>query len=103
MIDLTKENFDSEIEDFVGVSLIDLYADWCEPCKRLYPIIIEVESEFPTVKFCRINVDKSPELAAAFGVRSIPMLAWVRNGVFEDFTIGLVDKNEIAEMIEKYI
>ena len=103
MIDLTKENFDSEIEDFDGVSLIDLYADWCEPCKRLYPIIIEVEADFPTVKFCRINVDKSPELAAAFGVRSIPMLALVRNGVFEDFTIGLVDKNEISGMIEKYI
>lgn len=103
MIDLTKENFDSEIEDFDGVSLIDLYADWCEPCKRLYPIIIEVEADFPTVKFCRINVDESPELAAAFGVRSIPMLALVRNGVFEDFTIGLVDKNEISGMIEKYI
>ena len=103
MIDLTKENFDSEIEDFDGVSLIDLYADWCEPCKRLYPIIIEVEADFPTVKFCRINVDKSPELAAAFGVRSIPMLALVKNRVFEDFTIGLVDKNEISGMIEKYI
>ena len=100
---LTKENFKSEIEEYVGLAVIDLYADWCGPCRMLAPILSELESEYPNVKFCKINVDNQPELAKAFNVSSIPMVAFVKNNVFEDVSVGFVPKEKLRLIVEANI
>ena len=97
---VTKDNFKTEVEEHSGLLLIDLYADWCGPCKMLAPILTELESEYPDVKFCKINVDTEPELARAFNVSSIPMLAFVKDNTFADFSVGYVPKAAIAKKIE---
>ena len=76
---LTKATFEAEVEKYEGFVIIDLYADWCGPCRMLAPTIAELEEEYTDVKFCKINVDEEPELARAFGVSSIPMIAAVKN------------------------
>ena len=55
---LTKDNFSAEVENYKGLIIIDLYADWCGPCKMLAPVIAELEGEYADVKFCKVNVDK---------------------------------------------
>ena len=99
---ITKDNFKSEVEEFSGLAVIDLYADWCGPCRMLAPILDELEGEFPEVKFCKINVDNEPELAKAFNVKNIPMVALVKDNTFVDMSIGYVPKENLKKLIEEY-
>lgn len=101
MIIVTKENFKSEVEDFLGLVVIDLYADWCGPCRMLAPVLAELEGEYPDVRFCKINVDEQPELAKAFNITSIPMIALVKNNTFVDLSVGFVPKENIKRLIEE--
>lgn len=100
MLVINKDNFKSEVEEYAGLVVIDLYADWCGPCRMLAPSLAELESEYPEVKFCKINVDDEPELARAFNVTSIPMVAFVKDNTFADVSVGYVPKATLARKIE---
>ena len=102
MIIVTKENFKSEVEEHSGLVVIDLYADWCGPCRMLAPTLAELEAEHPDVKFCKINVDNDPELASAFKVTSIPMVALVKDNTFVDMSVGFVPKATLQKLVEEY-
>lgn len=101
MLNLTKENFKLEVEEYSGLVAIDLWAAWCGPCRMFAPIFEALEGEYPDVKFCKINVDDEPELAKAFGVKSIPMVALVKDNTFVDMSVGLVPKEKLAKLIEE--
>lgn len=100
MLIITKDNFKSEVEEFSGLAVIDLYADWCGPCRMLAPVLSELESEYPEVKFCKINVDDEPELARAFNVKNIPMVAFVKDNTFVDVSVGYVPKTTLQRLVE---
>ena len=101
MLNINKENFEAEVEQSDGLVVIDLYADWCGPCKMIAPIMEELEREYPEVKFCKINVDEEPELTALFKVQSIPYIALVKDNTFLDFSVGYVAKATIVRLIEE--
>ena len=101
MLNITKENFEAEGEKAESLVVIDLYADWCGPCKMLAPVIEELEREYPDVKFGKINVDNEPELTALFKVQSIPYIALVKNNTFLDFSVGYVPKDTLVRLIEE--
>ncbi len=100
---LTKSNFKSEVEDYNGLVVIDLWATWCGPCMMLAPIIDEIEKEMPEVKFCKINVDDERELAMEFKIQSIPTIAIVKNNTFLDMSVGLVPKEKLVNLIKEYL
>ena len=100
MLVVTKDNFKTEVEDHRGLVVIDLYADWCGPCRMLAPVLAELESEYTDVKFCKVNVDNDPELAKAFNVQSIPMVAFVKDNVFADVSVGFVPKETLKKLVE---
>jgi len=102
MIELTKDTFKSEVEEHDGLVVIDLYADWCGPCKMLAPIVKEIEGEMPEVKFAKINVDREPELTKAFRVTSIPVIALVRDNTLIDMSVGYTTKEKLVEFISEY-
>ena len=99
---LTKDNFKFEVEEYSGLVVIDLYADWCGPCKMLAPVIHELETEYTDVKFCKVNVDEEGEIADAFKVTSIPMVAFVKDNTFVDVSVGYVPKEKLAKLIEEH-
>lgn len=101
MLVVTKDNFKTEVEECKGLVVIDLYADWCGPCRMLAPVLAELENEYPDVKFCKINVDNDPELAKAFNVKNIPMVAFVKDNTFADMSIGFVPKENLKKLIEE--
>jgi thioredoxin 1 len=101
MLFVTKDNFKTEVEECKGLVVIDLYADWCGPCRMLAPVLAELEGEYPDVKFCKINVDNDPELAKAFNVKNIPMVAFVKDNTFADMSIGFVPKENLKKLIEE--
>ena len=100
MTELTRDNFKKEVEEHPGLVVIDLYADWCGPCRMLAPVLSELEGEYTDVKFCKINVDNDPELAREFNVKNIPMVAFVKDNTFADVSIGFVPKEELVKLIE---
>ncbi len=101
MLIVTKDNFKTEVEECKGLVVIDLYADWCGPCRMLAPVLAELENEYPDVKFCKINVDNDPELAKVFNVKNIPMVAFVKDNTFADMSIGFVPKENLKKLIEE--
>ncbi len=102
MIDLTSSSFPAEVEEYSGLVVIDLYADWCGPCKMLAPILHSLEDEYPDVKFAKVNVDKEPALAMQFKVQSIPFVAFVKDNTFLDMSVGYVPADKLRKMIEQY-
>jgi thioredoxin 1 len=81
--------------------LVDFYADWCGPCKRLAPILDELAAETPDAKIVKINVEDSPSLAAEYGVSSIPSLKVFRNGEVSDELVGLASKSQLRAMLDR--
>lgn len=99
---VTKENFNDEVIKSDKLVLIDFYADWCGPCRALAPTLEKIaEENQANVKVVKINVDQSPELAAAFQIRSLPSLITVKNDEAIYGSIGNVPKAQIEALIKK--
>ncbi len=101
MTNLTKDNFNSEVENYKGLVIIDIWATWCGPCRMIAPILDEVAKEMPDVKFCKINVDEEPELARMFKVESIPMIAAVKDNTFVDVSVGYIPKDALVAFVNR--
>ena len=99
VIKINKNNFEA-IKNEEKLVLIDFYADWCGPCRMVSPIIEEIANENPQYVVGKINVDDEPELARAFGVVSIPMLAVLKNGRVINQSVGARPKGQILDMLE---
>lgn len=93
------ENLNQILKDNEKV-LIDFYADWCGPCRMLSPIVEEIKNERKDVKVIKINVDENPQLAGAYGVRSIPTLVYIKDGKLANQMIGVRPKKDILSMIQ---
>lgn len=97
VLNVTKENFEAEVMKSDKPVLIDFWAAWCGPCQMMGPVIEELSGEVQDVKFAKINVDEQPELAAQFGVMSIPMFLMMKDGKEVKKTLGAMPKNQLAD------
>ena len=88
VITITKENFEAEVLKSAQPVLLDFWAAWCGPCRMLSPIVDEVAEERTDVKVGKLNVDEQPDLAAEFGVMSIPTLLLFENGKLVRQAVG---------------
>ena len=99
VVKLSKNNFDLALNSEKKV-LLDFYADWCGPCRMLSPLVDQVAEENEQYFVGKINVDEEPELAARFGVASIPMLVVMQNGKIVNQSVGAKPKPQILQMLE---
>jgi len=100
---LTEENFDSTIHSGKAV-LVDFWAEWCGPCKMIGPIVDELGKEYEgKALVAKVNVDDSPDLAARFGITSIPNLKIFKNGVEVGNIVGAVPKATLKAAFDKHI
>lgn len=98
-IDISKNNFQSEVMNSDKPVLLDFWASWCGPCRMVSPIVDEIAAERSDIKVGKINVDEQPELAAQFGVMSIPTLVVMSNGCIVNQAVGARAKAQILAML----
>lgn len=99
-ITITKENFEAEVMKSDKTVMLDFWAAWCGPCKMLAPIVAEIAEKYDgTVKVGKVNVDEEPELANAFQVSSIPMIAVIRDGKVVNTSVGYRPADQIEALI----
>lgn len=100
---IDQNNFE-EIINSKPVALVDLWAFWCGPCRMLSPTVDDIAEQYEgRVAVAKCNVDDNDELAANFGVRSIPTLLFFKNGELADKTVGLVSKQEIENILNNLL
>jgi thioredoxin 2 len=98
---VTDSTFADEVERNPLPVLLDLWADWCGPCRMLSPTIEQLSSELSgRVAVAKLNIDENPATASRFGVRSIPMLLLLKGGREVDRLVGVQPKQEILRHIE---
>ena len=99
---ITKNNFEAEVVRSELPVLLDFWAPWCAPCRMLSPVVEELAREYEgKAKVGKVNVDEEQELAAAFGVSSIPMVAVVKDGKVQAASVGFQPKAQLAAMLER--
>ncbi len=97
---VNDETFEQEVLKSNIPVLVDFYADWCGPCKMLSPTVDEVAQENDDIKVVKVNVDESQDTAIKYQVMSIPTLVVIRNGNEVNRSVGVIDKEEILNMIK---
>ena len=99
-ITITKANFASEVLQSDVPVLVDFWATWCGPCRMIAPVIDQLAAEYAgRVKVGKINVDEEPQLAAQFGIVSIPTVKVFRGGQCTATLVGLRSKAELETLI----
>jgi len=96
---ITKENFKAEVLNSEKPVLLDFWASWCGPCRMVGPILDEIAQEREDIKVCKINVDEEPELAARYGIVSIPTLMVMEKGEIRNKSLGARPKAQIEAML----
>lgn len=99
LIEITKDNFDEKVKNNSKPILLDFWATWCGPCQMISPIVHEIAEEHDDIDVGKVNVDDASELAAAFGITSIPTLIVIKDGKSVNQAVGFRSKEEILDMI----
>ena len=100
VIELNDTNFDQEISQIDELTVVDFWAPWCGPCRQVAPVIDELAGEMAgKVRFVKVNVDESQEIAQRYGVRSIPTLGFFRGGEAVGSIVGAYPKAALEQVI----
>ncbi len=100
VLEVTSENFELEVLNSDKTVVIDFYADWCNPCKVLSPIVKEVANENENIKVVKINIDEVQDIANQYSIMSIPTLVVIKNGEEVNRSVGVISKTEIIDMVK---
>ena len=104
IVQLSDDSFEADVLTASGLVLVDFWAEWCGPCKQLAPTVEAVAAEkLETLKVCKMDVDSNREIAAKYGIRSIPSLIIFKNGEPAGVEVGALTKQQLEDFISTVV
>jgi thioredoxin 1 len=101
---LTDANFETTVNGTAAPILVDFWAEWCGPCRRLAPTVDELANDYDgRVVVAKMNVDENPATPMRFSIRGIPTLLLFKGGQLVDQVVGLADKEQLKKMIDRHV
>ncbi len=101
---ISRSQFEADVENGTGITLVDFYADWCGPCKMITPVLEELAEEFQgKVNIVKINADSEADVLAKYGVRGIPTMMIFKAGESVGTSVGAQPYSAIKGFIEKHL
>jgi thioredoxin 1 len=101
IVEITRDNFESEVLKSDKPVLVDFWAEWCGPCRMVAPVLDEIAAERENVRIAKINVDQNQELAMQFQVSSIPTFVLFKDGQVADRMLGAMPKAAFEDFINR--
>lgn len=102
-IDITDDNFEAEVEQSQGLTVVDFWAPWCGPCRAVGPILDQLAGEYEgKAKVTKVDVDQNVRTASKFNVRSIPTILFFKDGKLVDQVMGAVPKSQFQAKFEQH-
>ncbi len=103
-VEITNDNFKEKVLDTQGVALIDFWAEWCGPCRLIGPVVEELSKEYDgKATIGKLNVDENRDVAAQYGIMSIPTLLFFKNGQLIDKHVGVASKGDLKKKLDAAI
>lgn len=103
-IELTDANFEEVVLKSDKPAIVDLWAEWCGPCRMVGPLVEEIGVEFEgRAVVGKLDVDNNPGIAAKYGIRNIPTILFFKNGEIADKQVGAVPKTVLVAKLEKLL
>jgi thioredoxin len=100
-VNITGDNFDSEVLQSEQPVLMDFWAEWCGPCKMIAPILDQIADEYKgRLQIAKLDVEENQAIAMKYGVRSIPTLMLFKGGVVEAQHIGMLSKEQLIRLLD---
>lgn len=101
IVHTSDSNFEADVIKSDKPALVDFWAEWCGPCKMIAPFIDEAANEYAgKLSVVKLNVDESPNIAARFGIRSIPTLMLFKDGAVQAQKVGAFSKSQLTEFLD---
>lgn len=103
-VEITTQNFDTEVISSDVPVLLDFWATWCGPCLAIAPVLDQLAGEYTgKLKIGKVNVDNDQSLAMKFGITSIPTLLFFKDGKVQESVVGSRPKGAFQQIIDKYV
>ena len=100
----TDGNFDQTVIQASNVVLVDFWAEWCGPCRRLGPTVAALAVDFAgRATVGKLNVDENPDTTGRFSIRGIPTILLFKDGEVVESVVGVADREELKELIERHL
>lgn len=104
ILEVSDENFEAEIVNSEIPSMVDFWAEWCGPCKKIGPVVEELASEYKgKIKIAKMDVDSNRQTPAKFGIRNIPTLILFKGGEVVNTIVGAQSKSSIEDELKKLL